>query len=81
VPVSLYDPVYQKVRSFLKASRKNAGYTQNQLAVVLGVGQSYVSKIERAENFIDLVFFVKWCEACQSSPSLAISDIFNSGEA
>jgi transcriptional regulator with XRE-family HTH domain len=76
VPVSLYDPIYSKVRLFLKTSRKNAGYTQNKLAILLGVGQSYVSKIERAENFIDLVFFVKWCEACNTSPSLAINDIF-----
>jgi transcriptional regulator with XRE-family HTH domain len=76
VTISLYDPIYAKVRLFLKTSRKDAGYTQNKLATLLGVGQSYVSKIERAENFIDLVFFVKWCEACNTSPSIAIGNIF-----
>ena len=38
--------------------------TQLQLAEKLGVGQSYISKIERGENFIDVVLYTRWCDVC-----------------
>jgi len=34
------------------------------LADALGIGQSYISKVERGANFVDVLLFVKWCEAC-----------------
>lgn len=36
------------MRSVLKQARKSAGYTQLQMAVVLGVSQQTVSKYEKA---------------------------------
>lgn len=36
------------MRSQLKKARKNAGYTQQQIAVILGVTQQTVSKHESA---------------------------------
>lgn len=46
------------------ALRKAAGLSQVQLADRLGVGQSYVSKIERGEAYVDVLVFIDWCEAC-----------------
>jgi transcriptional regulator with XRE-family HTH domain len=34
------------------------------MAEALGVGQSYVSKLERGENYIDVLLFARWCAAC-----------------
>ena len=36
------------MRTALKAARKSAGYTQFQMAVILGVSQQTVSKYEKA---------------------------------
>ena len=46
------------------ALRKAAGLSQVQLAERLGVGQSYISKIERGEAYVDVLVFVDWCQAC-----------------
>jgi len=52
----------------LRKVRREAGLTQVQLAEKLGKGQSYVSKVERGEQYLDVLEFVEWCEAC-STPS------------
>lgn len=50
--------------------RAAAGLTQAQLAQRLEVGQSYVSKIERGEAYVDVMLFVDWCRACGTRPGL-----------
>ena len=59
-----WDPKRQQVRDFLRAIRKNAGLTQNQLANKLDKPQSYVSKYELGERKLDFVETVEVCEAC-----------------
>lgn len=66
--VSIYESDYAQLRTLLRLIRLEAELTQTQLAKRLGVGQSYVSKIERGEAFMDLLFYVKWCEACGAAP-------------
>lgn len=66
--VSIYDRTYEQIRNLLRLIRLEAELTQTQLAERLGVGQSYVSKIERGESFVDLLIYVKWCEACSAVP-------------
>lgn len=62
--VSLYDAKYEELRSLMRSLRLEAGLTQSQLASSLSVGQSYVSKIERGENFVDVLLFARWCAVC-----------------
>lgn len=64
VPITVYHPRYQALREGLAALRKKAGLSQVQLAERLGVGQSFVSKIERGESYVDVMLFVDWCRAC-----------------
>lgn len=54
------------------AARKSAGLTQVQMAERLAVGQSYVSKIERGESYVDVLTFVDWYEACGGKPGVAL---------
>ena len=61
---SIYHPRYQALRAAMVEARKAAGLTQTQMAERLGVGQSYVSKIERGESYVDVFTFVDWCAAC-----------------
>jgi transcriptional regulator with XRE-family HTH domain len=57
------------------AMRKSAGLSQAQLAATLRVGQSYVSKIERGDMYIELLLFIDWCIACGAAPDAAISKL------
>ncbi|MCM2297162.1 helix-turn-helix transcriptional regulator [Rhodoferax sp.] len=56
----------------MELARKTAGLTQVQMAEKLGVGQSYVSKIERGESYVDVMTFVDWYGACGLKPGLAL---------
>ena len=66
MPVTLYHPRYQSLRARMAALRKQAGLSQVQLAERLGVGQSLISKVERGESYVDVLFFVDWCRACDA---------------
>ena len=69
----LYGQRYEGLRHVLKQVRKDAGLTQVQLAEKLGKGQSYVSKLERGEQYMDVLEFVEWCEACSAAPGEVIA--------
>lgn len=58
------------------ALRKAAGLSQVQLAQRLGVGQSYISKIERGEAYVDVLNFVDWCQACGVTPAGVLDQLF-----
>ena len=75
MPTSIYHPSYQALRVGMTAARKAAGLTQIQMAQKLGVGQSYVSKIERGESYVDVMTFIEWSRACGLVPSESLSQI------
>jgi transcriptional regulator with XRE-family HTH domain len=68
--VSLYHAEYEALRNLMRSLRVTAGLTQSQMAGALGVGQSYVSKLERGENFVDVLLFARWCSACGVKPDI-----------
>lgn len=60
------------------AARKAAELTQMQMAERLGVGQSYVSKIERGESYVDIMTFADWYAACGQKPGTALDQLLKS---
>lgn len=68
----LYGTVYAGVRRVLTDIRKDALLSQIALAEKLGKGQSYVSKVERGEQYVDIAHFIDWCEACNFDPIEAL---------
>lgn len=68
--VSLYHAEYEALRNLMRSLRVTAGLTQAQMAEALGVGQSYVSKLERGENFVDVLLFARWCSVCGVKPDI-----------
>lgn len=52
----------------LREAREGAGLTQTGLAKRLGVGQSYVSKIENGDRRIEVVELVFVCRALGVDP-------------
>jgi transcriptional regulator with XRE-family HTH domain len=73
VPVSVHHPRYQALQAELAAVRRAAGLSQVELSEVLGVGQSYVSKVERGEMYVDVMVFIDWCKACRVRPEESIA--------
>ena len=74
--VSVHHPRYQALQGGLVALRKSTGMSQVQLAERLGVGQSYISKIERGEAYVDVLMFVDWCQACGVTPGSTLDQLF-----
>jgi DNA-binding XRE family transcriptional regulator len=72
VPVSLHHPRYRVLQSALAAMRKQAALSQVRLAERLALGQSFVSKVERGEAYIELTLFIDWCQACGVEPGVAL---------
>lgn len=60
------------------SARKAAGLTQVQIAEKMGVGQSYISKIERGESYVDVMTFVDWYRACNLAPGASLDQIIGS---
>jgi transcriptional regulator with XRE-family HTH domain len=60
---SLYSEGYSLFLRKLRATRKNAGVTQIELAKRLDETQSFVSKCERGERRIDVVELRAFCRA------------------
>lgn len=72
---SVHDLRYSAIRSILKKVRIEADLTQVDMAQALNVGQSFVSKIERGEAYIDLLFFIAWCQASKREPQEVLAEI------
>ncbi len=70
--VSIHHPRYVALRQHLKKLRKDANLTQVDLAAKLGDEQSYISKIERGERYVDLLLYVDWCRACGVEPNVGM---------
>lgn len=79
MPLSVHHPRYQALQAHLKDLRKAAGFTQAELAERMSVGQSYLSKIERGERYIDVLLYLDWCRACGATPDAAIKALAEAG--
>jgi len=66
---SVYQPEYAHILSRLIASRRAAGLTQRELALMLSRPQSYVSKVERGERRLDVVEFIHLCRVLRIDPA------------
>ena len=73
--LSIHHPRYLALQSELARLRKQAGLSQVQLAERLGVGQSFVSKIERGEAYVDVLFFSDWCRACNTRAGAVLEQL------
>lgn len=60
---SIYSREYSLFLNLLRRTRQRAGRTQEDIASILGVTQSFVSKCERGERRLDIVEVRSWCAA------------------
>lgn len=59
MPTSLRSPAHQALIARLKQARKAAGLRQAQVALRLGVPQSYVAKVEGGERRLEVLEFIR----------------------
>ena len=76
---TLRTPAHRKLVQELKKARRDAGLSQQQVADLLGVPQSYVAKIELGERRIDVIEFLKFVEALDASWSDILGQIDTAG--
>lgn len=74
---SVHHPRYRVLRAHLRELRKRAGLTQVELSTLLHVEQSYVSKLERGERYVDLLLYIDWCRACGIAPTEAMAKLID----
>lgn len=60
---SIYDDEYRRLLKFMLQVREALRITQVSLAQRLQTTQSYVSKCERGERRIDVIEYVRYCDA------------------
>lgn len=72
---SVHHPRYAALQVHMREMRESAGLTQADLAAVLRVGQSFISKVERGERYVDVTFYVDWCRSCQLDPPQALAQL------
>jgi transcriptional regulator with XRE-family HTH domain len=64
---SLFSEKYALLLRELRAARKSAGVTQEELAAALKTTQSVVSKCERGERRLDVIELRTWCHTLDIS--------------
>ena len=58
-----------RLTSWLKEKRQEKGHTMRSLAQIIGTPHSFIGKIENQERRLDVVEFVRYCEALGVSPA------------
>ena len=72
---SVYASQYRILRDLLVKAREKSGATQHQIAKKLARPQSYVSKYESGERYLDVVEFIQVCEALGINPEKIIHNL------
>lgn len=57
------DILREKLRSYLKQARNDAGLRQSDVADALQKPQSYVAKVESGERKLELIEALSYCDA------------------
>jgi transcriptional regulator with XRE-family HTH domain len=72
---SVFSQRYAKLCSALISARREAQFTQIDLAKKLRRPQSFVSKYERGERRLDVVEFIEVTEALKIQPAKVIDEV------
>jgi transcriptional regulator with XRE-family HTH domain len=72
---SIHTKRQERLRALLKAARKKAGLTQDELAERMGAYKTFVSKYERGERQLDVIEFIAVAEALALDPKALIDQV------
>lgn len=81
--MSIYDTSYRRFLNELRTARLARGLSQEELAARLDKHQTFVSKVEQGQRYLDVLEFVRWSKAIEVDPVQLISglrdDVFARG--
>lgn len=66
---TIYSPEYDRIVGLLREIREQAGLSQAELAEQLQRPRTFVTKCELGERRIDLLEWMRFCQACKVEPS------------
>ena len=66
---TIYSPEYDRIVALLREIREAAGLSQASLAKQLQRPRTFVTKCELGERRIDLLEWLRFCQACQVEPA------------
>lgn len=66
---SAFPSQYEKFISELKAARKGAGVTQDDVNASLGLHRTFMSKVETGERRVDVAELIEICKAIGTDPT------------
>ncbi|WP_395005281.1 helix-turn-helix domain-containing protein [Undibacterium sp.] len=75
---SSYSPHYEKLRHWLKQKRSLTSLTLRDLAPIIGAHFTSIGKMEQDRKKIELVEFVKYCQAIDADPHEGLDIIIQS---
>jgi transcriptional regulator with XRE-family HTH domain len=74
---SVFTAQYKRFLDLLRTARERAGISQAEMAELLHITQSSVSKIERGERRLDVVELWRWCQAIKIPLETLARDLDN----
>ncbi|MBC8206879.1 MAG: helix-turn-helix transcriptional regulator [Kiritimatiellales bacterium] len=66
---TIHSKEYSELLKWLRAQRKQQGLTMRELGEKLGVIHSWVGKIEQGERRLDIIEYLRLCNALQIDPN------------
>jgi len=69
---TIYSDKQEKLLAWLKEQRLAQGLTMRELADRLDCPHSFVGKVEQGERRLDVIEFIKYCEALKANPANVI---------
>jgi transcriptional regulator with XRE-family HTH domain len=70
---TLHAPEYRQLIEWLKTARAERGLTMREFAAELGVPHSYVGKVEQCERKLDVLEYLRYCQALGLNPDKGIA--------
>lgn len=77
---SIYDEDYIEIITRLRVKRCESQLTQKDLAQLMGVSQSFISKVESCERRLDVIEFLNWMDSLHITFSDVIPAKYMKGE-
>jgi transcriptional regulator with XRE-family HTH domain len=75
MPRSIHTSDYARLRAELRRVRTDAGLSQHQLAAILRVPRTWITKVESGERRLDVIEFCWFVTACREDPTNVFGQI------
>ncbi len=67
----------KRLCDWLKQQRQEKGHTMRSLSDLLGTPHSFIGKVENQERRLDVVEFVRYCNALEVDPKEGLAQILH----